>query len=64
MSIDWDDIRPVPRPQIVVGEKLETLSVEELEGRIAALQAEIVRVTAELATKRARVEAAAALFKG
>ena len=64
MSIDWDDVRPVPRAQIMVGEKLETLSVEELEARIASLQQEIARVAAELASKCARVEAAAALFKG
>lgn len=64
MAMDWDDVRPLPRAQIVVGEKLETVSVEELEQRIAALEAEISRVKVELASKRARVDAAAALFKG
>ena len=62
--MDWDDVRPKPKPEIVVGEKLESLSVEELTQRIAALEAEIERVKSELAVKRARVAAAEALFKG
>jgi len=61
--MDWDDVRPKPRPDIVVGEKLEALSVEELQARVAALHAEIERVEAELMVKRARVAAAEALFK-
>lgn len=60
--MDLDDFRPKPKPQIVVGEKLETLSVAELEARITALREEIGRVEGELAAKRARVAAAAALF--
>lgn len=61
--MDLDDFRPRPKPQIVVGEKLEALSVGELEERIAALRAEIERVEAELSAKRSRVAAAEALFK-
>lgn len=61
--MDWDDMRP-PAPKTVgIGETLDTLSVAELEQRIAALEAEIVRVTAELTKKRAHEAAAAALFK-
>lgn len=61
--MDLEDFRPKPEPEIVVGEKLETLSVGELEARIGALRQEIERVEAELASKRSRVAAAEALFK-
>jgi len=61
--MDWDDLKPKPAKQAVLGENLETLSVAELEARIDALKAEIVRVEAELAAKRAHEAAAAALFK-
>ena len=62
--MDLDDLRPKPKPQIVVGEKLETLSVGELDERIVALRGEIERVATELKAKRARAAAAEALFKG
>ena len=61
--MDWDEVRPKPQAQITVGADLTTLSVQELEARVAALKAEIVRVETELASKRARVTAADALFK-
>ncbi len=61
--MDLEDFRPKPKPEIVVGEKLETLSVAELEARVGALRQEIERVEAELASKRSRVAAAEALFK-
>jgi uncharacterized small protein (DUF1192 family) len=61
--MDWDDVRPKPKAEIVVGEKLEALSVDELTARIAALEAEIDRVRAELDVKRNRVAAAQSLFK-
>ncbi len=61
--MDWDDVRPKPKPDIVVGEKLESLSVDDLLQRIAALESEIERVNTELAVKRGRVAAAEALFK-
>lgn len=59
--MDWDDVRP--KPKAAIGESLETLSVAELEGRITALRAEIVRVEAELGKKKAHEAAAAQLFK-
>ena len=62
--MDLDDFRPKPKAEIVVGEKLETYSVAELESRILALRHEIERVEAERDMKRARVAAAEALFKG
>jgi uncharacterized small protein (DUF1192 family) len=46
-----------------VGDKLDQLSLEELDERVEALEAEIVRVKSESAAKRALVSAAAALFK-
>lgn len=62
-AMDWDDVRPAAAKSIAVGENLETLSVAELEHRIAAFTAEIERVTVELGKKRAHETAAAALFK-
>lgn len=59
--MDWEDVRPKPQAQI--GENLSTLSVKELEARIGALEAEIVRVKEELARKKAHEAAASALFK-
>ena len=61
--MDWDDIRPKPAKGIMLGEDLTSLSVGELEARIAALQQEIARVEAERAAKKAHEAAAAALFK-
>jgi len=59
--MDWDEARP--KPAATIGEPLGTLSVGELEARIAALEGEIVRVREELARKRAHEAAASALFK-
>ena len=62
--MDWDDITPkTPKSSVATGENLATLSVAELEGRIAAFEAEIERVRAELEAKRRHEQAAAALFK-
>jgi uncharacterized small protein (DUF1192 family) len=61
--MDWDEIRPKPVPGPTVGETLDKLSVAELEQRIVTLKAEISRVEAELAKKRAHEAAAAKLFK-
>jgi len=61
--MDWDEERPRPQRTITVGEKLDELSVRELEARIGALEAEMERVRAEIARKRAYEAAASALFK-
>jgi len=61
--MDWDDLKPKPAKGITLGESLESLSVSELGARIVALQQEIERVQAELATKKAHEAAAAAIFK-
>ena len=61
--MDWDEVRPKPKPDAAIGENLETLSVAELEARIAELEREIARVKTELETKRRHEDAAGALFK-
>lgn len=61
--MDWDEVRPKATSGVQLGENLETLSVAELEARIAALHAEIERVRAELDKKRAHEAAASAIFK-
>lgn len=59
--MDWDEARP--RPQATIGEPLSNFGIKELEARIGALEAEIVRVRDELARKKAHEAAASALFK-
>ena len=61
--MDWDDLAPKPKKGIAVGEDLKSLSVSELEARVAAFAQEIERVKAEIATKKAHEAAAAAVFK-
>jgi uncharacterized small protein (DUF1192 family) len=61
--MDWDELKPKPPKGMTLGENLESLSVAELQARIAALQTEIARVEAELAAKKAHEAAAASIFK-
>lgn len=61
--MDWDEAVKKPAKGIAVGESLETLSIAELETRIAALKAEITRIEGEIAAKRKHEAAASALFK-
>jgi uncharacterized small protein (DUF1192 family) len=61
--MDWDDLKPKAPRGVVLGEDLRSLSVAELDARIAALEAEIARVQAERDAKKAHEAAAAALFK-
>lgn len=61
--MDWDDVRPKPASSAALGENLDKYSVSDLETRIKELEAEIVRVAAELAKKKAQQAAAAQLFK-
>jgi uncharacterized small protein (DUF1192 family) len=62
--MDWDDITPKkPKAGATVGDTLATLSVAELEARIAEFEREIARVKTELDAKRRHEEAASALFK-
>ncbi len=55
-----DEAEPQGKPQV----PLDRLSVDELEARIIALQAEIEDCRQELARKRAQKSAADALFGG
>ena len=61
--MDWEDLKPKPPRTATLGEALETFSVAELQARLLALQAEIGRVEAELAARKAHEAAAAQLFK-
>ena len=61
--MEWDEPKRAPVKGITVGEDLQTLSVAELEERIAVLTREIDRVRREVETKRAHEAAAAAVFK-
>jgi len=62
-AMDWDDLKPKPKPGVVLGEDLTKLSVAALESRIGELQQEIERVKSELGAKRAHEAAAAQIFK-
>ena len=62
--MDLDDLLPQKKPSgVAIGENLEALSVAELEKRIADLEAELVRVRAEVDKKKRHEAAARALFK-
>ena len=55
--------RAAAAPSHVLGETLDTLSVDDLRERIAALRAEIVRLEGAMAAKQASRQAADAFFK-
>ncbi len=55
--------RPKPPVTHEVGQVLDTLSVHELDERIALLQAEIARLTEARGSKEASKRAADSLFK-
>ncbi|WP_373502830.1 DUF1192 domain-containing protein [Aestuariivirga sp.] len=48
---------------VVIGENLDLLSVSELEQRVQALESEIARVKAAIASKQASKSAADAFFR-
>jgi uncharacterized small protein (DUF1192 family) len=60
--MDWDE-KPKPKPTITIGEDLKTLSIAELEARMAAHVEEIRRIEAEIMAKRKHGDAAASVFK-
>lgn len=62
MSIDDDD-RPRPKVTHQLGQDLSLLSLDDLNERVAALEAEIARLKVEAAKKRASKDAAASFFK-
>ena len=61
-AIDDDD-KPLKKPSHEIGQELSLLSVKELEQRIALMQAEIARLEADIAGKRASRSAADLFFK-
>ena len=60
--MSFEDL-PKMKPEIAVGENLDLFSVSELEQRVQALEAEIVRTRAAIATKQASKHAADAFFR-
>jgi uncharacterized small protein (DUF1192 family) len=58
-----EDEPPKKPASHVIGEDLATLSLAELDERIALLKAEIVRLEESIVAKRASQNAAAAFFK-
>ncbi len=58
-----DDDRPQRKITHEIGQDLSLLSVDDLEARIAVLAAEIERLRADAAGKRASRDAANAFFK-
>ena len=64
MAIDLDELAPrKPKPETVVGQDLSAMSAHELEARIAALKAEIVRTREALRSRATTKNAADAFFK-
>ncbi len=60
--MDMEDM-PKPKANMVIGENLDAISVAELEQRVVALEAEILRIRGEIGRKQAGKAAAAAFFK-
>jgi uncharacterized small protein (DUF1192 family) len=61
--MDVDDIHPIKKPEIVIGEDLSLFSLAELEHRIEILESEITRVRAALADKKSSKAAADSFFR-
>jgi len=61
--MDWDEARTRTTSSVGIGEDLSAVSIAELETRVAALKAEIVRIEAAIAAKRRQQDAAASIFK-
>lgn len=61
--MELEDTLPKKKPEIVVGEKLDLLSLADLEQRIEALEAEILRSREAMTRKQAGKAAADAFFR-
>ena len=64
--MDDDDRAPLRRGDVashLAGERLDSYSLDELDARVALLEAEIERVMAHRSSKSAHLSAAAALFR-
>ncbi len=60
--MSFEDL-PMKKPEITLGETLDLLSVSELEQRVHALESEIARTKAAIASKQASKHAADAFFR-
>ena len=60
--MDMDEL-PKERPDVVIGENLDAISITELEHRILILESETNRLRAEIAKKQASKAAAASFFR-
>ena len=58
-----DEDRKKPATELVIGEDLASISVDELEERITLLEAEISRIQAEIVSKQATKASAENFFK-
>ena len=58
-----DEDRKKPAADLVIGEDLASISVDELEERITLLEAEISRIRAEIVSKQATKASAENFFK-
>jgi uncharacterized small protein (DUF1192 family) len=61
--MEMDEERKVKSPEIVIGEDLAKLSVEELNRRIGVLDQEIARYRSAIAEKQKSRDAANSVFK-
>jgi uncharacterized small protein (DUF1192 family) len=61
--LDTEEDRPRKRAQIIIGEDLALLSVEELKRRIEELDQEIKRYRVAIAEKEKSKDAANSVFK-
>jgi uncharacterized small protein (DUF1192 family) len=61
--MEMDEERKVKSPEIVIGEDLAKLSVEELSRRIGVLDQEIARYRSAIAEKQKSRDAANSVFK-
>ncbi|HEY5364182.1 MAG TPA: DUF1192 domain-containing protein [Aestuariivirga sp.] len=58
-----DEELPKRKVDMVIGENLDAISIAELEHRISVLEAEILRIRAEIAKKHASKASAATFFR-
>jgi uncharacterized small protein (DUF1192 family) len=65
MPIDPEELLPRKKPvaEILLGQDLSAMSAHELEARIAAMEAEIVRCREAIAARHATKSAADAIFR-
>ena len=58
-----DDWQPKPKAQMIIGQDLSALSIEDLQQRLTALDEEKKRVASAINAKKQQADLAANLFK-